>query len=126
MKYYDEIVSLYGGRCYNCLEKSVDIQHRLANSLINQDRFPLFIDSIFNLIPLCRECHQNKKHMFKINDREATLYEEFLHSLNENKEFFDANTKLNHRLIRENDKLKKEIEELKAYHKGLLEGIKEK
>ena len=43
--------------------------------------------------------------------------------VNENKEFYDANTELNHKLIRENDNLKRDIEELKAYHKGLLEGM---
>ena len=87
MKYRNEILELYGGRCYHCeMYNDIQIHHKLSNSQINQDRFPLFIGSVFNLIPMCggfskNNCHQNKKHLYKINEREATLYEEFLQSL---------------------------------------------
>ena len=67
------------GYCYGsgCLEKAVELHHRVANTKPNKKFFPLFIDSPFNLVGLCKKCHEHYKE-HNITPDMAIVYEEYL------------------------------------------------
>jgi len=60
-----------------CTERATDLHHKLSNSKVNKKTFPLFIDSIFNLLPIYNGCHLSKP-IPKISINEAAVYEEWL------------------------------------------------
>jgi len=65
-----------------CLEKIVDIHHRLANTKVHQKLYPLFLQSPFNGVGISRGCHQGpEKEQFKITEQQARMYEEYLQKL---------------------------------------------
>lgn len=61
--------------CYNTIQ---DFHHRLPQNKTNRKLYPLFIDSPFNCVGLCRDCHTNRSHLFRINDKLAQVYEDYL------------------------------------------------
>ena len=60
-----------------CVEKADQIHHLLSNSRINRMKYPLFINSIFNLLPIFGGCHLNKP-IPKISEHQAQIYETYL------------------------------------------------
>lgn len=83
---YDMVMDCYGGMCAECLSRnSVEIHHKLANTKVNRRKYPLFLNSPFNLVCLCGNmangCHEKFKHKYKVVDREADLYECYLEEL---------------------------------------------
>jgi len=65
-----------------CLERIVDIHHRLSNTKVNQKLFPLFLQSPFNGEGICRGHHQGpEKEQFKITEQQARMYEEYLQKI---------------------------------------------
>lgn len=61
----------------DCVKKADQIHHLLPKSKINKKKFPLFIESIFNLCPINSGCHLNSV-VPKITELEAYHYEEWL------------------------------------------------
>ena len=67
------------GRCDNCDEgRCTDFHHKLANTVTNNRLFPLFTQSIFNCVGLCRDCHQGASHFYHIRPDVARSYETWL------------------------------------------------
>ena len=60
-----------------CRKEPTDVHHKLANTKVNRRRFPLFIDSIFNLVPINNGCHLTKP-VPRIKEHEAMVYEKWL------------------------------------------------
>jgi hypothetical protein len=61
----------------DCVKQATEIHHMLANTQTNRAKYPLFIDSIFNLCPINHDCHMSKP-VPRVTDREAQVYEEWL------------------------------------------------
>lgn len=83
---YRKIMECYHGKCTECGGSvNVELHHRLPDYDRHAKAYPLFIDSPFNLIPLCgtlaRACHVNEKHKYTISPREAQMYEDYLREL---------------------------------------------
>jgi len=70
----------FNGSCQNCLEKAHDCHHKLPNIKINQNKFPLFLQSPMNLQPLCRTCH-DRYNFHSITEKEAAVYEQWLKNI---------------------------------------------
>lgn len=65
--------------CYNKID---DFHHIKSNSKENNIKWPLFIQSPQNLIGLCRKHHNSEViYQFKISDKLADVYEDYLYSL---------------------------------------------
>ena len=66
-----------------CLEQIHSVHHKLHDTVANQARFPLLIDSVFNAIGLCFLGHKNHSHKFRITVKIAELFETYLRELKE-------------------------------------------
>lgn len=67
------------GFCKLCYARIEDFHHRLPNTVTNRSKYPLFLQSPFNCVGLCRDCHSGpKKNRFKVSDAEAEVYESWL------------------------------------------------
>ena len=60
-----------------CQERATDAHHMLPNTNTNRKLYPLFIDSIFNLLPMSNDCHLTKP-LKTIRPHEASIYEAWL------------------------------------------------
>ena len=67
----------------NCPEPIQSIHHKLRNIGYNRIKFPKLIHSVFNAVGLCENCHTNNSHLFRITDKEAEIYEDYLRGLKE-------------------------------------------
>lgn len=76
------VKSAYAGRCATdgCLHLSTEAHHIVPNTKINNERWPIYIQSPMNMIPLCYECHHNKPLPKKPNHMLLDIYENFLQS----------------------------------------------
>jgi len=61
-----------------CILPVTEFHHKLSNSKVNAQLYPLFINSIFNCCPINHNCHLNKTPLPHISEREAKAYEEYL------------------------------------------------
>ena len=75
---YNMVVSMNHGYCALCSNKGEEVHHRLPKYKRYLVRFPLFLNSLFNLVLLCKSCHTNKTADLKITEHQATLKERFL------------------------------------------------
>jgi len=84
-KVKEMIYAVQRGYCDNidCVEEIHSIHHKLHDTKYNRKKFPLFIHSPFNGIGLCFNCHKNKSHLFRITEKEAQMYENYLQELKE-------------------------------------------
>ena len=69
------------GYCYLCTNKIDDIHHKVHNTETNRKLFPTFINSIFNGVGLCRQCHQDRFSECDITLDMAVEYEQALQVL---------------------------------------------
>ena len=76
-----EIGKAQNGKCKRCRKDIVDFHHMLHNTKVNRKLFPLLIDSVFNCVGLCRDCHDNHKHKYRISLGLAAVYEYALNKL---------------------------------------------
>lgn len=73
------VIDAYNGYCLGCTSKATSLHHRKSNSKANNKRWSLFINSPFNLIPLCDKCHGSETiYKYSISDKVADMYEEYL------------------------------------------------
>jgi hypothetical protein len=83
---YDVVMECYSGYCDKCGgNNNVQLHHKMPRSKAAVKMYPLFIDSPINLVPLCgglsNGCHEKYKSEYKIRDREAKMYEDWLAKL---------------------------------------------
>ena len=79
---YLAVMEAYNWHCVHCLSKeNLQLHHKLSKSKINQQKYPLFIHSPINLVPLCIECHNKYTHLHRITYQQAEMYENFLKNL---------------------------------------------
>lgn len=74
----ERIFKAYGNRCAVTSDEAHDLHHVKARTKINVKRWPLFIDSPFNLIPINHGYHMNKPLPKAPSDLVCDLYEEWL------------------------------------------------
>lgn len=65
----------------DCLKQIHSIHHKLPNNVYNQKKYPLFLQSPMNGVGLCEYHHSNYAHKFKVTDKQAKLYEEWLNGI---------------------------------------------
>lgn len=68
-----------------CINPAIDLHHRLSNTKLNNKKYPLFVQSIFNCFVICREHHDNYSLLLniKITDQQAQAYETWLENYKE-------------------------------------------
>ncbi len=81
----EAVIEVTSGICAYpyCPNKIEDFHHKIHNTKANRLTYPLFIQSIFNCIGLCREHHTDSSHEFNITLRLAEKYEEYLKNFKE-------------------------------------------
>ena len=68
--------------CYN---KITEFHHIKSQSVENCKKWPLFIHSPFNVVGICHTHHNSEAiYLFKISDKLAEVYEDWLYSLKHN------------------------------------------
>ena len=77
---YTAVMEKYNCCCAHCgMNQNVQWHHMMANTKPNIRKYPLFIDSEHNGIPLCgtlaNGCHDRYPHLYKRTDAEAEEYE---------------------------------------------------
>ena len=81
-------LKMQNGYCMvvGCMNKATDFHHRFSNTKLNNKKFPLFVQSIFNCFPICRKCHDDYGNFeyIKITDSQAECYEEWLEKFQSN------------------------------------------
>lgn len=85
---YEAVLLAYNYCCNECGSNTdLQLHHKLAGHKNRVKLYPLFIDSPFNLVPLCggisNNCHQLYKNEYRISENEARLYEDYLQELKE-------------------------------------------
>ena len=74
--------------CKHCIKPIEDYHHRCENSKPNRKLFPLFIQSPFNCVGICRTAHETGiKERYKITTYEAQIYEDWLRAVQNNRAF---------------------------------------
>ena len=66
-----------------CCNRATEFHHKVANTKVNQKLYPLFLQSIFNCMAICNDCHMTKPKV-KISDSYAEAYEIYLTDLKKN------------------------------------------
>jgi hypothetical protein len=62
----------------NHLVRVTELHHRLHNTKVNKKKYPLFLNSMLNLMPVCNMYHLTNPSYGKITDYQADKYERFL------------------------------------------------
>jgi len=80
-----EVHDAQNGQCARpgCNEDIHSIHHRKHNDPYNRGRYPNFVQSIFNAVGLCKDCHDTKKYLWDITDQVAQSFEDYLAKLKE-------------------------------------------
>jgi len=65
-------------RQFMTVQEPLDLHHMLSKTKHNKKKFPLFIDSLLNLRILHSACHLTKIGGYRIRERQAQKYEDFL------------------------------------------------
>lgn len=80
-----EVAEAQNYMCRLCDSRLCDFHHRLSNNSSNRKLFPLFLNSVFNCVGLCRACHDSARiYELAISLKEAALYEHYLRDLRDN------------------------------------------
>jgi len=78
----EKLFEAYNGYCAmdDCFNRADDMHHIFPQTKKNKEKFPLFIHSPFNLMPICNGCHLNKPLPKKPGLRLVQLFEDYLAS----------------------------------------------
>jgi len=81
----EAVLRASNGRCsyQDCLNMATEFHHMLPNLVYYQNLFPLFLQSPFNCMAICNDCHMTKPKV-KVKENFAIVYEEFLNDLSKN------------------------------------------
>jgi len=63
-----------------CCNEACDMHHIIEQTKVNRKKYPHYIDSPFNLFPICHPCHMTKPLPKKPSKRLVQLYEDYLAS----------------------------------------------
>lgn len=78
----ESLYTIFNGYCQipDCNNKATELHHRLPNTINNQKKFPLFLQSPFNAFLICKHCHENYSlfKWLKISEKQAEIYEKYL------------------------------------------------
>jgi len=79
----EAVYNATSGYCWrkDCTAKIHSFHHCLKNNAYNRERFPLFLNSIFNCAGLCFGDHTNHTAEFDVTERQAEAFEEYLRGL---------------------------------------------
>ena len=76
------VVDAYCGYCCvtGCTNLADEAHHALPNTKTNNKKYPLFVNSVFNMRPVCREHHESytSHPELRVSERLATVYEQAL------------------------------------------------
>lgn len=67
--------------CKHCTKRIDDFHHKLPNTKPNRERFPLFLNSPFNCVGLCKTCHEKYPHLYRVSEALSEVYEDYLDNL---------------------------------------------
>lgn len=78
-----QVYTLQNGICAEegCYNKIDSFHHMLSQTNENQKKYPLFIHSPMNCRGLCETHHMNFAYKFRINERMAQVYEDYLRKI---------------------------------------------
>lgn len=75
-------LNMHNGYCCvkNCTNRAIDMHHKLHNTKLNNKKYPVFLQSIFNCAFCCREHHENYSLYPELNitENEGKMYEKWL------------------------------------------------
>ena len=74
----DMIFAAQHGYCNRCQDKCTELHHRLPNTKTNRKLFPMYLNSPFNFVGLCKNCHDNHKEVLNVSEDIAVVYESWL------------------------------------------------
>ena len=68
-----------GGRCQMplCTKQVTEFHHLLSNTKVNQKLYPMFLQSPFNCLPICNDCHMTKPKQ-RISENLVIVFEQYL------------------------------------------------
>ena len=77
---YEQAMERAGFCCQRCGSRTnLEAHHIMPKTKANIKKYPHFIHSLSNIVILCgslsNACHVNKKHFYKITDKQAEEYE---------------------------------------------------
>lgn len=78
------LTTAHGNYCKcseDCMKIATDIHHILPNTKTNRKKYPLFLESPFNKLPINNGCHLTKALPKKPNDLLCSIYEMYLTDL---------------------------------------------
>ena len=83
--YEDKLLYLLTHQKHECpicehwlgLSQPIDLHHQFSNTKWGKKKYPLFINSVLNLVAVHSECHLNHCSL-RITDYNANRYEKFL------------------------------------------------
>lgn len=64
----------------DCVEKATEFHHRVPNTKVNQQLYPIFLQSIFNCCHIAHGCHMTKP-LPKMREADAAVYEIYLRQI---------------------------------------------
>ena len=76
-----DLFNAYNGFCQcsqECVEKATDLHHIKPNTKVNKKKFPLYLNSPFNLKPWNNGCHLNKPLPKEPSDKVCQVFEDWL------------------------------------------------
>lgn len=60
-----------------CNKTVTEFHHKFSNTKVNQQLYPLFLQSIFNCCPINSDCHMTKP-LPRIQEYQVSVYEKWL------------------------------------------------
>ena len=77
----NDVLEFQNHICKLCYNRIDDFHHKLHNTELNRKLYPIYTQSIFNCVGLCRSCHDSGViSIFKVTPKEAGAYERYLKS----------------------------------------------
>ena len=80
----DQIMRAYNYFCHcskECVEMATDLHHLKPQTKVNCRKWPLYINSPMNLLPVNNGCHLNKPLPKPPSDAVCQIYEDYLQEL---------------------------------------------
>ena len=76
--YRSMMFTAYGGRCGVSFKQATQAHHIKPNTKINMKRWPLYIQSPFNLMPINHDTHMTQPLPEAPSDRVCDVFEHYL------------------------------------------------
>ena len=63
----EAILNAQHGICDGCDRPATEVHHKMSNTVTNRKLFPHFLQSFFNGVGLCHDCHEQKSHLWRVS-----------------------------------------------------------